>query len=129
MTSLPDDILTLMHHVIELVNLLYWVPVPTKGSKGYAFMALLESNNPERTARRSPSQPQYYAETTSDAEGWMGPPTPTTAWKLSKSSRLPDWPADLEARVAYGTALMSGHDIYYNPASGLFEDAFKLNDD
>ncbi len=33
-TALPDDVLALMRRVVELVDLLYWVPVPTKGSKG-----------------------------------------------------------------------------------------------
>jgi hypothetical protein len=33
-TPLPDDVLALMHLTIELVDLLYWKPVPTKGSPG-----------------------------------------------------------------------------------------------
>jgi hypothetical protein len=32
MIPLPDDVLALMGHIIELVDLLFWVPVPMKGS-------------------------------------------------------------------------------------------------
>lgn len=111
-TALPDDVLALMRRVVELVDLLYWVPVPTKGSKGYTILAeraLLKRKNPERAGRSS--QPQY-AETTSDEEGGMkGSPTPSKAWKMSKRSRRLDWlaDADVETRKAYGSALMSGH--------------------
>jgi hypothetical protein len=30
-TPLPDDVLDFMHLTVELVDLLYWKPVPTKG--------------------------------------------------------------------------------------------------
>jgi hypothetical protein len=33
---LPADVLSLMHLTVELVHLLYWRPVPTKGSEGEA---------------------------------------------------------------------------------------------
>jgi hypothetical protein len=111
-TPLPDDILELLHRVVDLVDLLYWMPVPTKGSKGCAMQAeraLLKRKNPERAGRSS--QPQY-TETRSDEEGGMEDSlTPIKAWKLPKRSRLPDWlaDADVETRKAYGTALMSGH--------------------
>jgi hypothetical protein len=110
-TPLPDDVLALMRRVVELVDLLYWDPVPTKGSKGYTMLAersLLKRKNPERAGRSS--QPQY-TETTSDEEGGMGSPSPSKAWKMSKRSRRLDWlaDADVETRKAYGSALMSGH--------------------
>ena len=109
-TALPEDVHALMHRVIDLVNVLYWVPVPTEGSKGEAIRAKLapqKCKNPERAGRSS--QPQY-AEATSGEES---PPTPTQAWKSSKRSRGVDWLAfaNLEERKAYGTALMSGHGI------------------
>lgn len=50
-TALPDDVLALMRRVVEPVDLLYWVPAPTKGSKGYTILAdraLLKRKNPER---------------------------------------------------------------------------------
>jgi hypothetical protein len=55
-----------MYRVGELVDRLYWVPVPTKGSKGYAILAeraLRKRKYPERAGRSS--QPQY-TETTPD---------------------------------------------------------------
>ena len=113
-TALPDDVLALMRRVVELVDLLYWVPVPTEGSKGYAMQtqrAFMKRKNPERAARSS--QPQY-TEATSDEEGGMKSlPTPTEAWKLAKRSRRIDWLAfpDVESRKAHGSALMSGHGI------------------
>ena len=97
-TPLPDDVLALMRRVIELVDLLYWTPVPTKGSEGYAIVA-------ERAPLKS-------TEAASDEEGGMeGSPTPSKASKVSKRSRRLPWPADadLETRKAYGTALMCGH--------------------
>lgn len=123
--ALPDDILALMRCVSELVDLLYWVPVPTKGSKGHTILAeraLLKRKHRERAGR-----PQY-TETVSDEEGGMGLLTPSKAWKMSKRSRQLDWlaDADVETRKAYGSALMSGHDIDYDPA--LFEDAFPIDD-
>lgn len=109
-TPLPDDVLALMRRVVELVDLLYWVPVPTEGSKGHAVQT--QRLSMKRKNARS-SQPQY-TETTSDEEGGMkGLPTPTEAWKLAKRSRRIDWLAfpDVESRKAYGSALMSGHGI------------------
>jgi hypothetical protein len=100
--ALPDDVLTLMRRVVELVDLLYWAPVPTKGSKGEAILAeraLLRHNNPEGARR-------YL---TSGGESGEGPPIPI-AWKWSGRSRRLAAYADLETRKAYGSALMSGHD-------------------
>jgi hypothetical protein len=37
--QLPDDVLVLMRRVLKLVDLLYWGPMPTKGSKGEAIRA------------------------------------------------------------------------------------------
>jgi len=111
MTALPDDVLALMRRVVELVDLLYWKPKPTKGSKGDAIVAermLLKRKNPERAGRSS--QPKYI-ETTSEEESGMGSPTPSKAGKMSKRGRRLDWlaDADVETRKAYGSALMSGH--------------------
>ena len=110
--ALPDDVVELMHRVIELVSLLYWVPVPTKGSKGHTIFAErghLKRKHPERAGRPFQSQ---YTETASDEEGRMDLPTPSEAWKTSKHPRRQlDWlaDADLETRKAYGSYLMSGH--------------------
>ena len=112
--SLPDDVLALMGRVIELVDLLFWVPAPTKGSAGEALRARrapLKRKNPERAAM--PSQPRYTKMTSSEES----PSTSTQASKPSKRSRRVDWLAfaNLEERKAYATALMSGHGIHSLP--------------
>jgi hypothetical protein len=109
MTARPDDVLVLMRRVVELVDLLYWMPVPMKGLKGSVILAeraLLKCKSPERTRRSS--QPQY-TETISGEEG--GVEGPSKALKSSKHFRRLDWlaSADLDTRKAYGSALMSGH--------------------
>jgi hypothetical protein len=71
---------------VELVDLLYWNPVPTKGSQGEVEFAkrmkYCQSNTIEKGSRE-------------------------------KSLRGYRFPADmdLEARKAYGRALMSGHGV------------------
>ncbi|EDR06424.1 uncharacterized protein LACBIDRAFT_300062 [Laccaria bicolor S238N-H82] len=125
-TTLPDDVLELMGRVVELVDLLYWVPVPTKVSMGCTIQAEKAPLKPGRAGRSSQLQ---YTEAASDEEGRMeGSPTPSKVCKMSKRHRRFAWPADedSEMRKAYGTALMCGHDIDYDPA--LFEDAFPIDD-
>jgi hypothetical protein len=109
-TPLPDDVLALMRRVIELIELIYWEPAPTKGSAGEALLAeraSLKRKYPERAAK--PSQPRY----TDTTPGEESPPTLTQASKLSKRSRRVNWLAfaSLEERMAYGNALVSGHGI------------------
>ena len=128
MTALPDDVLALMHHVIELVDLLYWVPVPTKGSKGEAILAeraALKRKNPGRSGRPSRIQYASVEESLNGESGEEDPPMAATAWKLSKRSRrLDSLPyADSETRKAYGSALMSGH----GTSSLLFTLAISVN--
>jgi hypothetical protein len=55
-TPLPDDVLDLMHLAVELVDLLYWKPMPTKGSPGEAvfsntmkYLRDREKDNPTRS--------------------------------------------------------------------------------
>ena len=100
MHPLPDDVLALMRCVIELVDLLYWKPVPYKGSKGdeiLAQRALLKRKKPERTG--TSSKPQY-TETLSGQESGIECPSTTKAWKSSRRLRRLDWlaDADLETR-------------------------------
>ena len=74
-TPLPADVLNLIHLTIELVHLLYWNPVPTKGSPGrMRWDQLSGGQQPIRHGRRF--------------EFTAG--------------------MDLEARMAYRRALMSG---------------------
>jgi hypothetical protein len=107
-TALPADVLMLMRRVVELVDLLYWAPVPTKGSKGEEIRAermLLKRKNPERAGRSS--EPQY-AEMSSEESGMEDS---LTLAKSSRGFRRLDWLPDVEARRAYGSALMCGHGI------------------
>lgn len=45
-TPLPANVLALMHLTVELVDLLYWEPVPTKGSQGEALFVKREKSDP-----------------------------------------------------------------------------------
>ena len=111
-TPLPDDVLALMRRVIELVDLLYWTPVPTKGSEGYAIVAeraLLKREKSEIAGRSS--QPQGTEAASDEERETEGSLTANKAGKMSKRSRQLPWPtdADLKTRKAYGTALLCGH--------------------
>ena len=85
-TPLPDDVLDLMRLTVELVDLLYWKPMPTKGSIGEAEFARIMKYR-----------------------GKEGMDDPTRF--RSRRRRRFRFPADMdtEARKAYGRALMSGH--------------------
>ncbi|KAK2464686.1 hypothetical protein APHAL10511_003262 [Amanita phalloides] len=129
---LPDHVTNLMRRTMDFVDLLYWVPVPTKGSKGEAITAhvqALRRQNEGRSARPSPAdfigrELSEEAEMGEAQDADVLPP----AWTPKRRRRLREWwaTADLETRRAYGAALMSGHDRDYDP--DLFEDAFPLND-
>ncbi|KAF9512295.1 hypothetical protein BS47DRAFT_1372848 [Hydnum rufescens UP504] len=115
-TPLPDDVLDLMHRTIELVNLLYWVPVPVEGSQGEAiYLSRSMESDPMGVIKNGSSEKMEM-----EGAGIQPPTSP-----CGQQSRWEDM--DLEERKAYGRALMSGHDCDYDPA--LFEDAFPINDD
>lgn len=82
-TPLPNDVLNLMHLTVKLVDLLYWKPVPTKGS---------------------PGEPVFIKETKYHQRNLS---------RTRQSNKRFDFPADmdLETRKAYGRALMSGHGV------------------
>ena len=46
-TPLPANVLALMHLTVELVDLLYWKPVPTKGSPGEALFVKKKKPSPK----------------------------------------------------------------------------------
>ncbi|KAF5373473.1 hypothetical protein D9615_009468 [Tricholomella constricta] len=140
---LPDDVTTLMQRTADLVDLLYWRPLPAKGSKGETIAARIQaSRNSGRAARADPavfiekesSEEVEMEDAQDDDVQTLGSPqsykkkTPTDFWTPERRRRELQWlaSADLEARKAYGRALMSGHDRDYDPA--LFEDAFPLGD-
>lgn len=98
-----------MRPVIGLIDLLYWAPVPRKGSRGEAILAksvLPQRKNPGRAGRSS--QPQYNEATSGEESDTKTPPG---SWKVSGRSRWLDWSTDLEERKVYGAELMSGHGI------------------
>jgi len=107
-TPLPADVLNLMHLTVELVHLLYWNPVPTKGSPGeVVFVERMRRCQKYPLKRKS-------SDTSENSEG--GIVEDKKMGKLTRSQpnfgheRKFDLPADmdLEARKEYGRALMSG---------------------
>ncbi|TDL13203.1 hypothetical protein BD410DRAFT_554961 [Rickenella mellea] len=107
---------------MELVDLLYWKPRPTQGSRGAELVQTVQAAR-RNAARRS--QPK----TGSTKESGEDEPEPAAAApSLVRKKRNLSYPADadLETRMAYGRALMCGHDRDYPPE--LFEDAIPLPD-
>jgi len=112
---LPADVLALMQLTIELVDLLYWKPVPTKGSSGeavFAEMIKYRRRNPPRTTR--PDTAKIIERESRDEREIVGDEEVdnlTSSRSNLRHKRKFSWPADmdLETRKAYGRALMSGH--------------------
>ncbi|KIM84707.1 hypothetical protein PILCRDRAFT_393899 [Piloderma croceum F 1598] len=131
-TPLPVDVINLMHRTINLVDLLYWQPAPKKGSRVAMVVAKRLAGRRKNPPCASRPDPAKTIESGSSEENMMEddqemqiPSDFHTG--SSRRSRL-RWLADvdLETRIAYGRALMSGHDREYDPA--LFEDAIPIND-
>ncbi|KAF8631722.1 hypothetical protein AX15_002227 [Amanita polypyramis BW_CC] len=126
-TSLPADVINLMYRTMNLVRLLYWKSVPEKRSRGEEVVAKRLAGwrkNPPRAKRLDPAK--AIGRVPSEDGQEMQIPSSSHVGS-SRRSRL-RWLADvnLETRMAYGKALMSGHDREYDPA--LFEDAILIND-
>ena len=101
-TPLPADVINLMRRTMTLVDLLYWVPVPKKGSPGEAVIA-------ERLASYQNNT------TTPDPTSAINQETPipsVSRWTSCRSQIRWLKNVDLETRKAYGSALMSGHGIF-----------------
>ena len=99
---LPDHVLHLMHRTTELIDLVYWEPVPTKGSHGEEALA-------QRIARRRQNPGRYASNTV------VGKDTLTlSGGRAARKAYRPPWPedADLETRMAIGRAMMCGHGLY-----------------
>ncbi|KAF8809017.1 hypothetical protein BYT27DRAFT_7284830 [Phlegmacium glaucopus] len=129
---LPAEVINLMHCTIKLVNLLYWQPVPKKGSQGEKVIAQrladqqIHTGRPVRTIEKECGDSGEEDASMAEDDQEVQIPSYSHAG-LGHCSRL-RWLADvdLETRMGYGRALMSGHDHEYDPA--LFEDAIPLND-
>jgi hypothetical protein len=124
-TSLPTDVLTLMNRTNKLIELLYWKPIPTKGSRGemeVARKSATRRRNAERSGRPS-REKNIERESSEGMETVDGEDTvmeedaqnPCHNLTTSKHRKKFHWPAgmDLEARIAYGEALMSGHGVLH----------------
>jgi hypothetical protein len=101
-TPLPQLVLSLIDRTIELVQLLYWKPAPKKGSKGEKVLAAVLSSSRKKPPRSSRADQGKTTEGSSKKRGRdteMDPP--------GKHQKFADM--DLEARIAYGMMLMSGH--------------------
>ena len=128
---LPDDVTNLMRRTEELVDLVYWRAVPTKGSKGEAIMARMQARRRRNSGRASRADPAVFIERDSSEDVEMedtqdddvqnlGSPqsfevkTPPDIWTPERRRRELQWlaSADLESRKAYGRALMSGHGVF-----------------
>jgi hypothetical protein len=128
---LPEDVTNLMYRTADFIDLLYWRPVPTKGSKGEAIMARIQDGRRRNDGRAARADPAVSIERESseeiemeDAEDddaqTLGSPrsfevkTPPDIWTPERRRRELQWlaSADLEARKAYGRALMSGHGVF-----------------
>ena len=118
---LPDDVLNTMSRTMELMELLYWRPLPTKGSPGekiYAEAVAYGRQNPVRGARPDPTST---IERSSSEEAEMDVGEDVQSLRRIAAVRLP-WPedADLETRMAIGRALMSGHGLFLVLSLPLF---------
>ena len=113
-----------MNRTMELVELLYWKPIPTKGSRGeIGEMKLAREIELATHRRKSKRSRRPSREKDPDIERESNKETPDGEHKVmeedvqatSKRRKKFRWPAgmDLKARRAYGEALMSGHGVLH----------------
>ncbi|KAF9512297.1 hypothetical protein BS47DRAFT_1394419 [Hydnum rufescens UP504] len=89
--SLPNDVLELMHHTNELVDLLYWCPTMAEGLRGKATFAALIANkriNPRRFAKPDPAT-MIESGSSDEMEMEGGRPTSTRGQQAQ-------WPMDMD---------------------------------
>jgi hypothetical protein len=119
-----------MRRTVELVDLIYWKAVPTKGSTGEAVLARLQASRRRNSGRASRADPAVFIERGSSEDVEMedtqdhdvqnlGSPqskvkTPPDVSTPERHRRELRWfaNADVETRKAYGRALMSGHGVF-----------------
>ncbi len=125
MTLLPKSVVNVMNHTIKLIKLLYWRPVPTKGSPGEKIYAKSQAWAWQNLAQgMRPDHMKTIEGSSKEAEMDMG----EDAWFLDSVKAIrcgrqaPPWPedADLETRMAIGRALMSGHGLFLVLSLSLF---------
>ena len=111
-TPLPDDVLALMNRTLELVDLLYWTPVPSVCSSGELAVAGAmagRQQNHERLAR--PDSAKTIENGSGEEKEMMEDEARRRSSRVSSRRKRMRWFAsqDLEYRQAYGRAIMSGH--------------------
>ena len=114
-TPLPAYVIDLMRRTMELVELLYWQPVPTVGSRGAQLLAKRLADRRKQPTRGARPDPAKTIERDSSEESMIeddqDTPVPSDSCAVSSRRSRLRWLAsvDLETRMAYGRALMSGH--------------------
>ncbi len=123
-TPLPNNLVDVMNRTIELMKLLYWVPVPTKGSQGEKLLAEELASTRKNLARgarpdRTKAMESSFSE---EAEMDAGEGAAFLRSVNDMRSRASPWPedADLETRMAIGRALMSDHCSFLVLSLSLF---------
>jgi hypothetical protein len=110
-TPLPQDVLTLMKRTMELVELIYWEPIPRKGSNGEKIAANWGTDrrqNPGRVVQ--PGATMNIESKGEFQEDKISPCLLTTSDRRRTRHLLANM--DLETRKAYGRAIMSGHGTF-----------------
>ena len=106
-TPLPDHVLNLMHRTMELIDLVYWEPVATKGSLGEQILAKRIAHRRKNPGRYGRPNPEENIERSSGEESEMD----VGKSGAPKAYRGALWPegTDQETRMAIGRSLMCGH--------------------
>lgn len=124
-TPLPDRVLALMRRTIELVALLYWEPVPTKGSQSEK---ILSERFAKRRSQRKRAAGYDHADDTEKGpseeigvemeqdEDTQDPTTFRTVLSRRMKRSLPE-DVDLEAQMAYGRSIVCGYGALFFPLS------------
>lgn len=111
MAPLPNDVLALMKSTMELVDLLYWMPVPSKSrEKVVAVSFANRRQNPIRAARPNPMTNTTGRIASDETEEMQD----VRQLSLSRYMRM-RWfrDVDFNTRMAYGRAVMSGHGMFH----------------
>ncbi|KAM6495239.1 hypothetical protein JOM56_009862 [Amanita muscaria] len=115
---LPPDVIELMRRVTYLIDLIYWEPVPTKGSKGEVIYnargiaQVLKRKKPPRSTQLGYIENERTSSAESAGED-VSSPRKKRSELLLEERRFDEWwrSVDFETRRAYGTAIMCGHGL------------------
>ncbi|KAF8220871.1 hypothetical protein L208DRAFT_1416005 [Tricholoma matsutake] len=119
-SPLPADVHSLMQACINLIDLIYWTPKPTEGSKGHAILNQRIATAQRHLHRAARPDPARMMESSSREDTEMEAAISSAAPETRSARRKWFAEASMEQRRAYGTMLMSSYDNGYHPA--LLED-------